>query len=83
LLFSGMRIGKRKEGYLLVLIRGKGIIATTSASLIQSHCKRNVFAGHHQAAICLAALFPMTFADFQSGRRMESIISTFSTWLIT
>jgi len=39
-----MRIGKRKEGYLLVLIRGKGIIATTSASLIQSHCKRNVFA---------------------------------------
>jgi len=39
-----MRIGKRKEGYLLVLIRGKVIIATTSASLIQNHSKRNVFA---------------------------------------
>jgi len=32
---------QKKRG---LLIRGNGIIATTSASLIQSHCKRNVFA---------------------------------------
>jgi len=39
-----MRIAKRKERCLLILIKGKGIIATTAASLIQSHCKRNAFA---------------------------------------